>query len=115
MIKIYPNPGSEQTVIDVLDSLKGPFAANVDCLSCTITVETDGTGAVCYSEHWKTRAAFDRHLRSALFGRVLEAMELSSRSPDVAFYDVTEIGGLKLVEQARTASVEMKTGYQQHH
>lgn len=101
MIKIYPPPGNEHRVIDVLDSLKGPISAVADCLACSITVETDGTGAVCYSDQWRTREALDKHLRSALFSRLLEAMECSHQSPDIAFYDVTEVGGLKLVEQAR--------------
>lgn len=106
MIKIYPDPEHEHAVIDVLDSLKGQIAANADCLICIISVETDGTGAVCYVEKWRSREALDRHLRSTLFRRVLTAMEFSVRPPDVGFYQVTETGGLGLVEDARSAQQE---------
>ncbi len=102
MIRIYPAPEHEHAVIDVLDSLKGPVTANADCLACAISVETDGSGAVCYQETWRTREALEQHLRSPLFGRVLAAMEFSRQTPDVAFYDVTQTGGLDLVEQARS-------------
>jgi len=101
MIRIYPAPEHEHAVIDVLDSLKGPITANVDGLACAISVETDGSGAVCYQEKWRTREAFEKHLRSTLFDRVLAAMEFSRQPPDIQFYDVTEAGGLDLVEQAR--------------
>ncbi len=102
LIRIYPSQGNEHSIIDVLGSLKGPVAAIADCMACTITLETDETGAVCYSEQWRTREALDQHLRSTLFSRVLEAMEWSCKPPDVAFYSLRGIGGLELVEQART-------------
>jgi hypothetical protein len=58
----------------------------------------DGAGVVCYLEHWRTREVLDQHLRFALFRLILEAMECSHQSPDVAFYAVTEIGGLSRQE-----------------
>ena len=102
LIRIYAAPGHEHTVIDVLDSLRGPITANADCLDCAILVDSDGTGAVCYLEKWRTYDALQQHLRSALFDRVLAAMELSHQPPDVMFYDATEAGSLGLVEQARS-------------
>jgi quinol monooxygenase YgiN len=101
MVRIYPPPGRRQDVVDVLNTLKGPIAANAECLDCSVAIENDDDGVVCYTERWRTRDALDRHLRSPLFSRVLEAMECSSRRPAVDFYEVTEVGGLELVEQAR--------------
>lgn len=100
-IRIYAAPEHEHAVIDVLDSLKGPITANSECLDCAILIDTDGTGAICYMEKWLTYEALQQHLRSALFDRVLAAMELSRQTPEVAFYGVTETGHLELVEQAR--------------
>jgi quinol monooxygenase YgiN len=101
IIRIYPRPGAEQTVLEVLESMKGQIAAINDCLGCSITVEVGEGGAICYTEQWNTREALDRHLRSPLFGRVLEAMEFSNTTPEVEFYEVTEVGGLELVEKVR--------------
>lgn len=101
MIRIYPAQEHEHAVIDVLDSLKGPITANADCLACAISVETDGSGAICYQETWRRREALQQHLRSALFGRVLAAMEFSRQPPDVTFYEVIQTGGLDMVKQAR--------------
>lgn len=101
VIRIYPYPGREQAVIDVLDTLKGPTAASTDCLGCSVAVESGEDGVICYTEQWRTRDALDRHLCSQLYGRVLEALECSRQSPDVEFYEATAAGGLELIEQAR--------------
>ena len=98
LIKIYPSSGREHNVIEVLDSMKGPVAALADCLDCSVAVEWGEGGAVCYMELWRTREAFDRQLRSALFCRVLEAMELSRKPPLIDFFEVTSIGGIELME-----------------
>lgn len=102
VVKIFPPPGREQAVIEILETLKGPIATEADCLGCSITVEAGESGTICYTEQWRTRAALDRHLRSSLYSRVLEAMECSRRPPEVDFYEATDVGGLELVEKART-------------
>jgi quinol monooxygenase YgiN len=101
MVRIYPSPGCTQAVVNILNTLMGPFAANANCLGCLITVEAEENGVVCYTEQWRTRDALDRHLRSLLFNRVLEAMECSRQQPEVDFYEVTGVGGLELVAHAR--------------
>ena len=64
-------------------------------------VETDEHNSISYMERWRTRAALDRHLRSALYCRVLEAMELSRIPPKIEFYEIADIGGLDLIERVR--------------
>lgn len=98
LIKIYPSPGHEHNVLDVLDSMKGPVTALADCLDCIVAVEWGEGGAICYIELWRTREALARQLRSSLFGRVLEAMELSRKPPLIDFLEVNSIGGMELME-----------------
>ncbi len=103
LIKIYPAAEMEPVIIDVLESLQGPNAANADCLDCTITVGTDEERKViCYTERWRSREALDRHLRSPMYRRVLEVMESSQLPPVALFYETNDVGGLELVELART-------------
>lgn len=102
IVKIYPPAGVEQSILEVLESMKGPVATLTDCIGCSVMVETGDGGAICYTEQWATREALDRHLRSPLYGRVLETMECSRVPPEVDFYEVIEVGGLELVERVRT-------------
>lgn len=116
VIKIYPPPGCEKAVIDILDTLKGPVDANTDSLGCTVALEGDEGSegkAVCYTERWRTREALDGHLRSPLYGRLLEAMECSCKAPEVEFYEATDVGGLELVEKARTTKKTTPGGIQE--
>jgi quinol monooxygenase YgiN len=102
LIKIFPSPEMEPVIIDVLESLKGPNAANADCVDCTLTVGTDDDSRViCYTERWRSREALDRHLRSFMYARILEALESSHLPPVVLFYETNDVGGLELVELAR--------------
>ena len=81
--------------------MKGPMATLADCLDCSVSMEWGEGNAICYMEWWRTREGLDRHLSSHLFCRVLEAMELSRKSPVVNFYEMNGIGGLNLMENLR--------------
>jgi quinol monooxygenase YgiN len=101
IIRIFPRGGLEQSTLDILESLKGPVAAAAGCLGCSISVETGEGRVVFYLEQWRSREALERHMRSPLYGRLLEAMECSRLPPDVEFYEATGVGGLDLVERTR--------------
>lgn len=106
LVTMYPSPENEAKIIDVLDSMKGPVATNADCQGVLSLVDAGEVRSICYIERWRTRKALDRHLRSPLYCRVLEAMELSRMPPVVEFFDATTIGGLELVEKARFFGVD---------
>jgi len=107
LITIHPLPEEESKVVDILDSIQGLIAANADCQCCLFTA---GMGkSICYMERWRTREALDRHLRSHLYCRVLEAMELSRIPPTVEFYTISGIGGLNLIENVRLNPVHAVT------
>ena len=71
-----------------------PALPRLDCVACNDRISA--------AERWRTREALDGHLRSPLYGRLLEAMECSCKAPEVEFYEATDVGGLELVEKART-------------
>ena len=101
IITIHPFSGDASKIIDVLNSMRGLVAIDADCKGCFLSVEAEERTSICYMERWRTRAALDKHLRSALYCRVLEAMELSRMPPTVEFYEIADIGGLDLIERVR--------------
>jgi quinol monooxygenase YgiN len=101
IFKIYPAPGHAPAVLDVLESMKTALASASDCLDCTLAFETGEEGAIVYTELWRSLEALKTHLRSHIFLRILEAMEFSRSAPKVVFFDVSEIGGMDLIEVAR--------------
>ncbi len=54
-----------------------------------------------HAEQWETEEALNDHIRSDLYPRVLAAIELSRRQPEVKFCSGSESTGLELIETAR--------------
>lgn len=101
LFRIYPASGYAHKVVDVLESMKVALASMPDCLGCTIAFETEDDGAIVYAERWNSHDALQAHLRSSLFGRVLEAMEYSRKQPEVDFFTVSCLGGMEIIREAR--------------
>jgi quinol monooxygenase YgiN len=101
IIKILPIPERRKEVLDILISNKGPTQAIHSCLSCNICEEEGDEGTIFYIEQWRTWEDFIRHLRSDLYTRILGAMELSRKEPEVSFFEVTAMKGLELIAVVR--------------
>ena len=107
IITIHPLPGEDVKIIDILDSMRGLTAANPDCQGCCLAIESGERKAICYMERWGTRDALERHIRSSLYCRVLEAMELSRLPPEVEFFEGHGVGALDFIEQIRLDRVSI--------
>jgi quinol monooxygenase YgiN len=105
MVKIVPSPGKRQEILDILLSVKGPTLAVPGCRACSIYEEHGAEQAIAYVELWQAPAEMYRHLRSPLYSRVLEAMELSARKPEICFHTVLRTEGLELIESLRSTSI----------
>jgi len=105
-IKIYPAEGYAAGIIDVLQSVQVILASVSDCLQASVSIESGESGAILYLEKWRSRESLDEHLRSSVYMRVLEALELSCRNPEVTFFDGLEVGGWEIIEMARSLSAK---------
>lgn len=79
--------------------MKGPTQAESGCLACWILEEYGDDPAIVYMEQWRSLAEMNRHMRTPLYARILQAMELSHTEPLVRFLEVVESSGLELMEQ----------------
>lgn len=104
IFKIYPVTGAAPAVIDVLESMKVSLAADAACLACSVAFESGEDGAIVFTEQWQSMEALRGHLRSTVFSRMLEAMEWSRKAPTTEFFDVTALGGMEVIEEARSRS-----------
>jgi quinol monooxygenase YgiN len=110
VVKIVPLPEKRQEVLDILQSMKGPTQALGGCRLCSIYVEYGEDQAVVYVEKWRTDDEMHHHMRSTLYGRLLEGMELSVKAPEVCIYDIASTCGLELIEAVRrTKAVKDET------
>ncbi|MEA5113687.1 MAG: antibiotic biosynthesis monooxygenase [Geobacteraceae bacterium] len=102
IVKIAPLPGKREDILCVLRSIKGPVQAMSDCVDCRICQEDGDDGDIIFLEQWVSWEAFMRHIRSELYGRMLEAMELSRREPEVSFFEVSAMRGMDLLKAVRS-------------
>jgi quinol monooxygenase YgiN len=109
IVKITPIPGKRKEILDILHSVKGPTQAIHGCLACSICEEDGDDRIIFYMEHWRSREEFIRHIRSSLYTRMLEAMELSRKKPEVCFFEVSAMKGMELIEGIRRAESSDQT------
>lgn len=100
LLKLTPEAGKSDDIIEILMSVVGPSQAEPGCLRCEVARGT-GEELVFLIEEWASHADFHRHIRSDLYLRILSAMEYSSLRPEFTVYQSLEPTGLALVEYLR--------------
>jgi quinol monooxygenase YgiN len=101
VIRLSPIPEKRKEILSILRSVKGPTQAKSSCLDCRICEEDGDDGVIVFMEQWLSWEAFMQHIRSDIYARVLEAMELSRDEPDVCFFEVTAIKGMEFLRAVR--------------
>jgi len=104
MVKISPDPVKRQELIDILLTVKGPVLATSGCRSCSVYEEYDET-AIAYVELWDSEAEMKQHIRSSLYSRLLEAMELSVNTPEIYYYTIAKEAGFDLINEVRNSTM----------
>jgi quinol monooxygenase YgiN len=100
-IRILPPPGRRAEVLEVFRAIQGPVRAQPGCASCRVYEEEGSEPAVVLVERWETETAFDAHLRSEAYRRILGAIELSGSQPEICFDHISQTEGIERVERAR--------------
>ena len=100
-LKIFPLHEKRQEVLDTLQSVMGPAQALPGCLSCSLSEEVGGAQGILYIEQWRSLPELELHVKSSNYGRILEAMEMSTQVPEVCFYEQSASWNLDLVERVR--------------
>jgi quinol monooxygenase YgiN len=103
LLRLRPLAHQRQEVLDILRCVEGPISAQAGCLSCGSYRGVGDDSTVLYLEQWTTAGAIHQHIQSALFSKILIAMDLSVEQPKIGFYEVAREQGLELVEALRGA------------
>ena len=102
-LRILPLPHRHGEVLEILQSIQGPVQAQPGCTACDIYEEQGPEGAVVLVERWDSAEALETHLRSETYRRILGAIELSGRAPEVRFDHVTTSEGMEMIVRARSS------------
>ena len=105
-LRLEVPPQRMADALGVLRSLLGPISAQPGCAGCGLYSDVRDENVVLFVEEWGSREHLDRHLRSDHFRRILAAMEIAARPPELRFDTVSERQGLELVEAVRKPDAE---------
>jgi len=106
IIKVFPPARQQAQVMEILRSVQDLARPTPGCAGCWVSEESFPQPHIRYAEQWESDESLHEHLRSPLYRRVLAAMELSTRQPEINYYYTTAERGFDLVEEARREKTE---------
>lgn len=104
VIKIVTSPKQRAQVLEILQSVADLTWPTPGCTGCCVSEEDTLQKPIRYTEQWESEEALYSHIRSELYRRLLSALELSKKEPEVKFYFASQTKGFELVEAIRNSS-----------
>jgi len=101
LLKIKPRAGKRKETLEILCSLRERLEGRQDCLACEVYEAYQGEGKILYLEQWRSAEALNSHIQSPLYLRILTAMELAAKEPEICFHEVAGSRGMDLIEALR--------------
>ncbi|PWU13616.1 MAG: antibiotic biosynthesis monooxygenase [Verrucomicrobia bacterium] len=99
--RLFPSRDERRHLLSILRSVQGPIQSYPHCKSCRIYEEDGVDNAVLFLERWDSEADFERHVKSELYRRILNAVEFSRSPPEIFFNYVSKTRGIDLIEDLR--------------
>ncbi len=114
-INIVPLAGKREAVLEILRSIEALVRGRAGCVDCAVYEQSGGERAILYLDQWQSGEDLRRHIQSHLYIRVLLAMELAARAPEVSFHEISDTKGLPWIEalraQTNPADQEKSAGF----
>lgn len=107
VLELVPQIQKRQAMLEVLGSVAERVKANPECVSCGLFEEAADPQRVVYMEQWRSAKDLHAHIRSALYLRILNAVELSREQPRVSFHEVMATRSMELIESLRSRKVSL--------
>lgn len=101
LLQLVPAARKREAVLDILTSVENLTRVKTGCINCAVYERCTDEREILYIEQWRSKEELYRHIRSNLYLRVLAAMELAMRVPDLRFHEVSEPTGMELIRSLR--------------
>jgi quinol monooxygenase YgiN len=102
LIEFVPVTNKRDALIQALRYVGEHVRLRPECISCGVFEAADSTMHVLYVEQWESPKGLDAHIRSSLYLRILQAMELAAEAPKISFHEISRTRSLELIEQLRS-------------
>ena len=95
---VAPDDGRDE-VVKTFRSVLGPIRGSAGCLRCSLLEDVQQSNQLQLSVDWKRQEDFERHVKSDVFRRVLQATELAAELPELQIRTVTGVRGMGLLRE----------------
>ncbi len=102
---VLPNRKRED-ILDILKSVETQTRLKTGCVNCGIYIGCNDERTVLYFEAWHTREDLYAHIRSDLYFRILAAIDLAAKVPELHFHEVSDSAGIELIKSLRNGGVD---------
>ena len=99
--------GKREVLLEILHSVENALRGRVACIDCCVFEQPVGERAVLYLDQWSSLEDLVLHIRSELYLRMLVAMELAERPPEVNFHEIATTKELSWVRALRVEEGEI--------
>jgi quinol monooxygenase YgiN len=106
LLELVPQPDKRTAILDVLATVEGLTRVKEGCIGCGVYEARGDEPTILYMEQWQTKEDLYAHIRSDLYFRILAAMELAVKVPNLRFHEVFEPMGMELIRNLRGETKE---------
>jgi quinol monooxygenase YgiN len=99
VLRLTLRPEKKADTIDILKLMIGPTTAKLGCIRCRLYDNHGSEEELLLLEEWESQKRLEQHLCSDEFMKTLEAMEMASEKPQLAFHTVSDTAGIELVKK----------------
>jgi quinol monooxygenase YgiN len=103
VLKLFIAPSHRADVLEMLRSMQGRIELCYGYLGTWLHEGDLPSYHILYAEQWDSEEALQQHIRSPIYRRVLAAIDLSIKPPEVSFHFVSHSKGLELIQTLRTS------------
>jgi quinol monooxygenase YgiN len=103
LLRLKPQPGKQDEVIEILRSVEDQTRLQSHCIDSGVFTPCLEGDWILYFDRWSNEEDLYRHIQSRTFHWILLAMELASEPPEISFHEITSARGMELIEWLRMA------------
>ncbi len=99
-------PDKIADVIAIINSIREPICADPGCSHLSLYNDINNDNALLLVGEWESQQALEEVIHMEDFSKILVAIELASRTPEISFNTVSDRVGFDLIEKLRGAKNE---------
>jgi quinol monooxygenase YgiN len=101
-IRMVVRPKKHDEALRILRSTAEWSSMKPGCLSSRIYEDVQEDNVLMFEEIWRNEEDLERHLRSDEYQKVLLALEMALKQPEIRFHTISSSTGIETIEKARS-------------